>query len=176
MLDRDNPFAPPERYDLGQHGRELILDAGNIAVDFKVEGGVVNAVRDVSFQLHKGETIALVGESGSGKSVTARTVMRLLSRRATIKPGTRISLAGRDVVAMSERQMRRLRGKQVSMIFQEPMSSLNPVYTIGQQICEVLHLHNRISRRDAMARARQLLEEVQIPNIRTSSQAVSASA
>jgi peptide/nickel transport system ATP-binding protein len=163
MLDRDNPFAPPERYDLGQHGRELILDAGNIAVDFKVEGGVVNAVRDVSFQLHKGETIALVGESGSGKSVTARTVMRLLSRRATIKPGTRISLAGRDVVAMNERQMRRLRGKQVSMIFQEPMSSLNPVYTIGQQICEVLHLHNRISRRDAMARARQLLEEVQIP-------------
>jgi peptide/nickel transport system ATP-binding protein len=163
MPDRDNPFAPPERHDLGKHGRELILDARNIAVDFKVEGGVVNAVRDVSFQLHKGETIALVGESGSGKSVTARTVMRLLSRRATIRPGTSINLAGRDIVAMGERDMRRLRGKQVSMIFQEPMSSLNPVYTIGQQICEVLHLHDRISRRDAMERARQLLEEVQIP-------------
>ena len=157
-----NPFAPPERHDLGKHGRELILDARNIAVDFKVEGGVVNAVRDVSFQLHKGETIALVGESGSGKSVTARTVMRLLSRRATIKPGTKITLSGMDITSLSEREMRRLRGKKVSMIFQEPMSSLNPVYTIGRQICEILHLHNRISHREALERARQLLEEVQI--------------
>jgi peptide/nickel transport system ATP-binding protein len=163
MPERDNPFAPPERHDLGRHGRELILDARNVAVDFKVEGGVVNAVRDVSFQLHKGETIALVGESGSGKSVTARTIMRLLSRRATIRPGTSISLDGRDIVAMSEKEMRKLRGQKVSMIFQEPMSSLNPVYTIGQQICEILHLHNRISRKDAMERARQLMEEVQIP-------------
>ncbi|WP_163269200.1 ABC transporter ATP-binding protein [Chelativorans alearense] len=163
MLDRSNPFAPPERHDLGQHGRELILDARNVAVDFKVEGGVVNAVRDVSFQLHKGETIALVGESGSGKSVTARTVMRLLSRRATIKPGTNITLSGMDIVSMSDRGMRRLRGKKVSMIFQEPMSSLNPVYTIGRQICEILHLHNRISGKEATERARQLLEEVHIP-------------
>jgi peptide/nickel transport system ATP-binding protein len=163
MLERSSPFAPPERHDLGSHGRELILDARNIAVDFKVEGGMVNAVRDVSFQLHKGETIALVGESGSGKSVTARTVMRLLSRRATIKPGTRITLSGQNIVSMSDRQMRKLRGSKVSMIFQEPMSSLNPVYTIGQQICEILHLHNRISRRAAVARAKQLLEEVQIP-------------
>jgi peptide/nickel transport system ATP-binding protein len=163
MADQNNPFAPPERHDLGRHGRELILDARNVAVDFKVEGGVVNAVRDVSFQLHKGETIALVGESGSGKSVTARTIMRLLSRRATIRSGTKIGLDGQDIVAMSEREMRKLRGKKVSMIFQEPMSSLNPVYTIGQQICEILHLHNRISHKDAMERARQLLEEVQIP-------------
>ncbi|MDW6024866.1 ABC transporter ATP-binding protein [Mesorhizobium sp. BAC0120] len=163
MLDRTNGFAPPERHDLGKHGRKLILDARNIAVDFKVEGGIVNAVRDVSFQLHKGETIALVGESGSGKSVTARTVMRLLSRRATIKPGTSIKLDGKEIVSMSEGAMRNLRGAKVSMIFQEPMSSLNPVYTIGQQICEALHLHSRISRRAATERARQLLEEVQIP-------------
>ncbi|MCX2721618.1 ABC transporter ATP-binding protein [Roseibium salinum] len=163
MPERNNPFAPTERHDLGNHGRELILDARNVAVDFKVEGGIVNAVRDVSFQLHKGETIALVGESGSGKSVTARTVMRLLSRRATIKPGTSIKLQDKNIVSMSDREMRKLRGSKVSMIFQEPMSSLNPVYTIGQQICEILHLHNRMSRKDAMERARQLLEEVQIP-------------
>ncbi|WP_157019105.1 ABC transporter ATP-binding protein [Mesorhizobium xinjiangense] len=163
MLDTNNSFAPPERHDLGQHGRELILDARNIAVDFKVEGGVVNAVRDVSFQLHKGETVALVGESGSGKSVTARTVMRLLSRRATIRPGASVKLQDKDVVTLSDRAMRRLRGKKVSMIFQEPMSSLNPVYTIGRQICEILHLHNRISRKEAVARARELLEEVHIP-------------
>jgi peptide/nickel transport system ATP-binding protein len=163
MPDTDDNLAPPERHDLGSHGRDLILDARNIAVDFKVEGGVVNAVRNVSFQLHKGETIALVGESGSGKSVTARTVMRLLTKRATIGGKTRITLGDKDIVALSDREMRKLRGNDLSMIFQEPMSSLNPVYTIGQQICEILHLHNKISRKEAMARARVLLEEVQIP-------------
>jgi len=156
-------LAPAERHDLGTHGRELILDARNVAVDFKVEGGVVHAVEDVSFQLHKGETIALVGESGSGKSVTARTVMRLLTKRAKIGKQTRITLDGQDIIAMSDAQMRKLRGNKVAMIFQEPMSSLNPVYTIGQQICEILHLHNKMSKHQAMDRARELLEEVQIP-------------
>ncbi len=151
------------RHDLGSHGRELILDARNIGVDFKVEGGTVNAVRDVSFQLHKGETIALVGESGSGKSVTARTLMKLLTKRATILPDTQITLSGKNIVAMSDRDMRKLRGNDIAMIFQEPMSSLNPVYTVGQQLCEILHLHNRISRKEAMARALALLEEVHIP-------------
>src|SRR5690606_14622272 len=113
---------------------ELILDARNVRVSFKVEGGVVEAVGDVSFQLHKGETIALVGESGSGKSVTARTVMRLLTRRATISPETRIDFKGRDIVRLREEEMLKLRGANLTMIFQEPMSSLNPVYTIGQQL------------------------------------------
>ena len=159
-------LAPSERHDLGSHGRELILDARNVGVNFKVEGGVVNAVRDVSFQLHKGETIALVGESGSGKSVTARTLMKLLTKRATILPQTRITLSGKDVVGMNDREMRKLRGNDIAMIFQEPMSSLNPVYTIGQQICEIIHLHNRVSRQEAMVRAEKLLEEVQIPEPR----------
>ncbi len=162
----ENSMAPSERHDLGAHGRELILDARNVGVDFKVEGGVVNAVRDVSFQLHKGETIALVGESGSGKSVTARTLMKLLTKRATILPQTSITLSGKDVVKMSDREMRKLRGNDIAMIFQEPMSSLNPVYTIGQQICEIIHLHNRVSRQEAMVRAEKLLEEVQIPDPR----------
>ena len=157
-------LAPTERHDLGAHGRSLILDARNIAVDFKVEGGIVQAVRDVSFQLHKGETIALVGESGSGKSVTARTVMRLLTKRATIAPKAQITLDGEDLLKKSANAMRSLRGNKIAMIFQEPMSSLNPVYTIGAQICEVLHLHNRMSRKAAMERARELLEEVQIPD------------
>ncbi|WP_297105573.1 ABC transporter ATP-binding protein [uncultured Devosia sp.] len=155
-----------ERHDLGTHERELILDARNVGVDFKVEGGVVHAVRDVSFQLHKGETIALVGESGSGKSVTARTLMKLLTKRATILPETKITLSGKDVVSMNDREMRKLRGNDIAMIFQEPMSSLNPVYTIGQQICEIIHLHNRVSRQEAMNRAVKLLEEVQIPEPR----------
>jgi peptide/nickel transport system ATP-binding protein len=160
----ETDLAPAERHDLGQHGRELILDARNIAVNFKVEGGIVEAVKDVSFQLHKGETIAIVGESGSGKSVTARTVMRLLTKRARIGGQARINLAGHgDILKLSLAQMRRLRGSDISMIFQEPMSSLNPVYTIGRQLCEVIHLHNRVSPKEAMARARTLLEDVQIP-------------
>jgi len=162
-MTRPDELAPAERRDLGSHGRELILDARNIAVDFKVEGGTVHAVHDVSFQLHKGETIALVGESGSGKSVTARTIMRLLTKRARIGRGARITLSGKNILELSENEMRRLRGNDVTMIFQEPMSSLNPVYTIGQQLCEILHLHNRMSRREAMQKAEALLEEVQIP-------------
>ena len=158
-----NPYAPPERHDLGEHGRELLVDARNIGVSFKVEGGQLQAVRDVSFQLHKGETIALVGESGSGKSVTARTVMGLLGNRATVAAKTRVSFDGEDIIHYSEKQKRALRGNRITMIFQEPMSSLNPVYTVGQQICEILHLHNKISRKEAMERARVLLEEVQVP-------------
>ena len=162
-MNAPDDLAPAERRDLGSHNRELILDARNIAVDFKVEGGTVHAVHDVSFQLHKGETIALVGESGSGKSVTARTIMRLLTKRARIGAQARITLSGKNILELSENEMRRLRGNDVTMIFQEPMSSLNPVYTIGQQLCEILHLHNRMSRKQAMQKAEALLEEVQIP-------------
>jgi peptide/nickel transport system ATP-binding protein len=158
-----NPFAPPERFDLDSNARSLILDARNIAVDFKVEGGTVAAVRDVSFQLHRGETIAIVGESGSGKSVTARTVMGLLTKRATVAPGARIMLDGENILNYSARRRRELRGDRITMIFQEPMSSLNPVYTIGAQIAEILLLHNKITKREALKRARDLLEEVQIP-------------
>ena len=148
---------------MAEPDKNIILDARNISVSFKVEGGTVNAVKNVSFALRKGETIGIVGESGSGKSVTARAVMRLLSKRARVSTETMISLGGQDVMKLREPQMRKLRGSRVSMIFQEPMSSLNPVYTIGAQICEVLHIHNRISRTAAMKRAQELLEEVQIP-------------
>ena len=121
-------------------------------------------MRDVSFQLHKGETIALVGESGSGKSVTARTHHAAADQARDHLPEARkITLDGEDILTMSEKAMRKLRGNEIAMIFQEPMSSLNPVYTIGQQICEILHLHNRMSRKEAMAKAGDLLEEVQIP-------------
>ncbi|HET7714932.1 MAG TPA: ABC transporter ATP-binding protein [Bauldia sp.] len=156
-------LSPAERTDRDTHGRELILDVRNVGVSFKVEGGTVEAVRDVSFQLHRGETIGIVGESGSGKSVTARTVMGLLPRRATVRPGARIVFDGEDVLAWSEVRKRKLRGNRISMIFQEPMSSLNPVYTVGAQIAEIILLHSKVGRREAMARARALLEEVHIP-------------
>ncbi len=156
--------AGQDRIDLGSDNRELVLDARNLAVTFKVEGGTVEAVRDMNFQVHRGETVAIVGESGSGKSVTARCIMRLLSKRATISKTTRITLAGQDILSLPEPSMRKIRGNKVSMIFQEPMSSLNPVYTVGTQIIEVLRLHNRISRTEARDRALALLREVQIPD------------
>ena len=154
MLKR-TPASPPPPF---------ILEARNVAVSFKVDRNVIEAVKNMSFVLQKGETIAIVGESGSGKSVTARAIMRLLSKRASISKDSQIFLNGEELTKLSEGQMRQLRGQKISMIFQEPMSSLNPVYTIGSQICEVLHLHNKMSRAKAMQRARELLEEVQIPD------------
>jgi peptide/nickel transport system ATP-binding protein len=156
--------APAERRDLeGRDGRPVI-DARNVAVDFKVEGGTVRAVRDVSFQLYRGETVAIVGESGSGKSVTARTIMGLLSTRAKTGPQSRIDYDGENVLAFSERRRRKLRGDRISMIFQEPMSSLNPVYTVGTQIVEAIRVHRRMSRKAATAEALELLRHVRIPD------------
>ena len=144
-------------------GLEPLIDARQVGVTFKVDGGVVEAVRDVSFRLYPGRTTALVGESGSGKSVTARAVMRLLSKRATVADQTRILFEGQDMAHLSLAEMRRLRGNRISMIFQEPMSSLNPVYTVGRQIVEGLILHQRMSRKEARARAIELLDEVRLP-------------
>ena len=142
----------------------VVIDAKNIAVRFKVMGGEIEAVKDVSFTLHRGQTIALVGESGSGKSVTARAVMRLLSKRAKVSDSTSILYDGKDMARLPQSQMRFLRGNRLSMIFQEPMSSLNPVYKIGTQLAEVLRIHTKISKAAAWARAIELLAEVQIPD------------
>lgn len=157
-------MAASNMSDNTQNRDEPLIDARNIGVSFSVDGGQVEAVRRVSFRLYRGQTIALVGESGSGKSVTARAVMRLLSKRATVTDATRILYSGEDMAKLSVPAMRRLRGNRLSMIFQEPMSSLNPVYTIGKQIAEVLQIHQKMSRKAALARAVELLEEVQIPD------------
>ncbi|MBX5065071.1 ABC transporter ATP-binding protein [Rhizobium lentis] len=159
-----NSFAPPVRHDHGGRSEMPIIDARNVAVNFKVEDGMVEAVKDVSFQLYRGETIAIVGESGSGKSVTARTVMGLLSKRAVVSDKSTVSYDGSNILKFSERARRKLRGDRISMIFQEPMSSLNPIYTIGSQIVEAIRVHRRMSRKDAERRALELLEHVQIPD------------
>ena len=161
--DLRHDTAPSTRRDHGAQQGEPIIDARNVAVDIAVEDGTVNAVRDVSFQLYRGETIAIVGESGSGKSVTARTVMGLLPKRASVGKGATINYNGEDVLKFSERRRRDMRGSRISMIFQEPMSSLNPIYTIGSQIIEAIQTHRRVSRKDAEVETLELLKQVQIP-------------
>ncbi len=157
-------FAPPVRHDHDGRKESPIIDARNIGVNFKVEHGTVEAVKDISFQLYRGETIAIVGESGSGKSVTARTVMGLLSKRAVISPRSSVEYDGNNILKFSEKARRRLRGDRISMIFQEPMSSLNPIYTIGSQIVEAIRVHRKMSRKQANAKALELLKQVQIPD------------
>ena len=151
-------------HSLNQNQTQPVLEAQKIGVKFTVDGGSVEAVRDVSFQLHAKQTIALVGESGSGKSVTARAIMKLLSKRATLSTNTVIKYNGENMAKLAIPEMNHLRGNRIAMIFQEPMSSLNPIYTIGAQICEVLILHQKLNTKTAMQRAIELLAEVHLPD------------
>ena len=137
------------------------LSIRDLRVDFETDAGAVPAVRGVDLDIAAGETVALVGESGCGKSVTAMSIMRLISGR--ISAGS-IRFEGRELQSLSEPEMRRVRGAQVGMIFQEPMTSLNPVFTIGKQIEEVLELHRRLEPRAARAQALELLQRVGIPS------------
>ena len=137
-----------------------LLDVRQLTVNFVGESGTATPVDGVSFQLAKGETLALVGESGCGKSLTALSILQLLPRAASLGRGSSIELAGEDLVPLGEAALRAVRGKRIAMIFQDPMTSLNPVYTAGSQITEAIRAHNDVTRRQARDRALQLLEEV----------------
>ncbi|SEQ94284.1 peptide/nickel transport system ATP-binding protein [Faunimonas pinastri] len=140
-----------------------LLDVRDLSVRFKLQDNTVQAVDGVSFHVDRGETLAIVGESGSGKSVSARAIMRLLPRTALIGKETRIHFDGQRIDMASERQMLSIRGDKIAMIFQEPMSSLNPIYKIGSQIAETLMLHQRLTKKQALARSLDLLKQVHIP-------------
>ena len=144
------------------------LTVSNLSTSFPNEDGLVRSVADVSFSIQPGKTTALVGESGSGKSVTSLTLMRLLPKTANAQVSGTASFVTRegktlDLLQIGEREMRSLRGNQLSMIFQEPMTSLNPVFTIGEQIAESVRLHKGLDRKAAMAHALRMLELVEIP-------------
>ncbi len=140
-----------------------LLEVRDLRTEFRTDEGVVRAVDGVSFNLEAGRTLALVGESGSGKSVTSLSVMRLLPEGIGAITGGEVRIGGRDLVRLSERQMRRVRGDEIAMVFQEPMTSLTPVYTVGDQIAEAILTHDHTSRRAARRRAVELLETVGIP-------------
>ena len=141
-----------------------LLEVRNLRTTFKTSGGLVRAVDGVSWDVQEGETVALVGESGCGKSVSALSVMRLVAEPAGRIESGEVLFRGRDLLKISEEQMRGVRGREIAMVFQEPMTSLNPVLTIGRQLTEGLEIHLRMTPAEAQARAIELLAMVGIPD------------
>jgi oligopeptide/dipeptide ABC transporter ATP-binding protein len=142
---------------------ENILEVKNLSTYFFTRAGTIKAADDVSFSIKLGSTLALVGESGSGKSVTSLSIMRLVRAPGKIVAGE-IIFDGRDMMNLDEREMSRIRGREIAMIFQDPMTSLNPVYTVGDQIAEAILLHEGVSRKQAWAKTVEMMKRVKIPD------------
>ncbi len=145
--------------------RQSILSLRNLRVEFATASGIVRAVNDVSFDVRQGETLAVVGESGSGKSVTFLSVMGIVRKPGRIVGGS-VELDGRDLSKLSQEELRRIRGREISMVFQDPQTSLNPVFPIGKQLMDIIRTHLPVSRQEARRRAIEVLELVQIPEAR----------
>ena len=139
-----------------------ILEVKDLAISFKTQYGILHAIRGVTFELHKGETLAIVGESGSGKSVTSRAILGLLAGNSIYEGGS-VHYMGRDLIQVDEEIMHQIRGSKISMIFQDPMSSLNPIQTVGQQISEALRFKLNMPEKLAKQRAIELMQSVGIP-------------
>jgi peptide/nickel transport system ATP-binding protein len=144
--------------------REVVLEVDGLTVGFGTDDGLVQAVRGVSYQLRRGEVLGIVGESGSGKSVTSMAVMGLLPGSARVTGSVRFG--GQELLGAPDAALAKIRGRRIAMIFQDPMTSLNPVYTIGYQIAEAVRAHHDVSKAAALKRAGELLEIVRIPNAR----------
>lgn len=144
---------------------EKLLDVKNLNINFNTYAGVVKAVRGVNFELDRGEMLAIVGESGSGKSVTAKSLMSLLPEKiASIDKNSKILFEGKNILKYSNKELRGLRGKEISMIFQDPMTSLNPTMKLGKQISEVLKIHRNMNSKEAKEEAIRLFKAVHITN------------
>ncbi|MBP1842559.1 ABC-type dipeptide/oligopeptide/nickel transport system ATPase component, partial [Rhizobium petrolearium] len=143
-----------------------VLSVKNLSTSFRVNDEWRTVVRNISFDVAPRETVAIVGESGSGKSVTSLSIMRLLPKNSSRIDGE-VFLNGRELLSLPEEQMRQVRGNEISMIFQEPMTSLNPIFPIGKQIAEALTVHKDITKADAKAEVVRLLEKVRIPNAKS---------
>ena len=140
-----------------------LLEVKNLHTFFKTKKGIVKAVNDVTYSLEAGQTLGIVGESGSGKSVYAMSIIKLLDGNGYIESGE-ITFNGRDILKATDKDMYHIRGNEISVIFQEPMTSLNPVFTVERQIGEVLQIHQKLSKKEARAKVASLLADVKIPN------------
>ena len=145
---------------------EMLLSVKNLTVEYTSEGEVIHAVNNVSFNLEKGKTIALVGETGAGKTSIARAILRILPEPPARVPNGEIFFEGKDLMKVEEEDMQKIRGKEISMIFQDPMTALNPIMRIGEQIAEVIHLHEHCSKAESVEKAKKMLEMVGIPGER----------
>jgi len=145
---------------------DRLLDVQHLRTHFFTRGGVVKAVEDVSLHVDEGETLGIVGESGCGKSVTSLSIMRLIDKPGKIVATSKIMFKGDDIVDMDEDELQKIRGGQIAMIFQDPMTSLNPVYPVGFQIAEAVKAHLKLDDRAAMNRAAEMLDRVRIPEAR----------
>src|SRR3990170_6454038 len=141
-----------------------LLEIKGLKTYFSTEEGLVRAVDGVDLRIERGETLGVVGESGCGKTVTALSIMRLIAEPPGKIVEGEILWEGQNLLALPPARMRKIRGKEIAMIFQEPMTSLNPVFTVGEQIAEAIRLHEGLGRRDAMAKAVEMLKIVHIPN------------
>jgi oligopeptide transport system ATP-binding protein len=141
----------------------LLLEVDQLQVEFRTRDGVAKAINGVSFELHEGETLAILGESGSGKSVTAQAIMGILDSPPGFVTGGEVRYCGQNVLAMGDDQRRRIRGPAISMVFQDALSALNPVFSVGWQIAEMFRKHRGMNRSDAQAQAIRLMQRVQIP-------------
>ena len=141
----------------------LLLEVDQLQVEFRTRDGVAKAINGVSFDLHEGETLAVLGESGSGKSVTAQAIMGILDSPPAFITGGEVRYCGQDILKLSEDERRRVRGPEISMVFQDALSALNPVFSVGWQIAEMFRKHRGMNKSDAQAQAIRLMERVQIP-------------
>ena len=145
---------------------ELCLDIKNLSVEYRTSDGITKAINGVDLQIEKGKTLGLVGETGAGKTTTALSILNLIPNPPGVITDGTIMLEGNNVFDYTEKELEGIRGKQVSMIFQDPMTSLNPVITVGDQIAEVIQLHEEIDKEGAMEKAKEMLEMVGIPGNR----------
>ena len=141
----------------------LLLEVDELQVEFRTRDGVAKAINGVSFELHEGETLAILGESGSGKSVTAQAIMGILDSPPGFVTGGEVRYCGQNILAMSDEQRRRIRGPEISMVFQDALSALNPVFSVGWQIAEMFRKHRGMNKSDSQAQAIRLMQRVQIP-------------
>ena len=145
-----------------KNNKNLVLDVSNLEIEYRTQEGVVHAVNGVDIKLPRKSTLGLVGETGAGKTTLALSIMRLVPSPPGVITGGSILLDGQDIFSLKDKQMEKIRGKDVAMIFQDPMTSLNPILTVGEQISEVIRLHENVSQKQAEARVKEMLELVGI--------------